>query len=311
MPGTCPRCGGERGDGRWCAACGLDSTPTAPTLPTAEAIDAGARERDFFAANPEREAEGEAMQEAARQKREDARLRATRPKQFDEYVHPGWNTRAACAAVIVVSAVALVDLALGIAHLSILGGESATTWATSNRVDASSERLDAVYLAEVLLYVIASAFFIAWTWRTYANAWALGAQGQRFGNGWAIGGWFVPILAFWRPKQIVNDAWRATDADDPATVREVVWRERPVPFVLTGWWILFLAAAMLNYYAHLDSPDTLSGDRTATAIAVAGSLCRIGSGVLAVMMITRLSLRQRERAVKVAELPPYAPPQAV
>ncbi len=32
---------------------------------------------------------------------------------------------------------------------------------------------------------------------------------RRYGHGWAIGGWFVPILNFWRPMQVVNDVWRA------------------------------------------------------------------------------------------------------
>src|SRR4051812_6696071 len=59
MEGACARCGEDRGEGRWCATCGLDSTPTVATLPTEEAMEAGNRERAWFAANPERERERE------------------------------------------------------------------------------------------------------------------------------------------------------------------------------------------------------------------------------------------------------------
>ena len=65
MGGACPRCGAERGDGRWCATCGLDSRPTAATLPTAEAMDAGNRERAWFSSHPDRAREEAEIREAA------------------------------------------------------------------------------------------------------------------------------------------------------------------------------------------------------------------------------------------------------
>ena len=36
-------------------------------------------------------------------------------------------------------------------------------------------------------------------------------QGLRYGNGWAIGAWFVPILSLVRPKQMANEIWRGSE----------------------------------------------------------------------------------------------------
>jgi Domain of unknown function (DUF4328) len=53
--------------------------------------------------------------------------------------------------------------------------------------------------------------FIAWFSRAYQNIERLGARDLRVKHGGAIWSWFVPILGLIRPKQIMNDIWRASD----------------------------------------------------------------------------------------------------
>jgi hypothetical protein len=52
--------------------------------------------------------------------------------------------------------------------------------------------------------------------RAYRNLPALGAESPRFSSGWAVGAWFVPFLNLVRPKQIMDDIWRASDPALPA-----------------------------------------------------------------------------------------------
>ncbi len=71
--------------------------------------------------------------------------------------------------------------------------------------------------------------------RAYANGPALGLHDPRFGKGWAIGAWFVPILNLFRPKQIANDIWRGSDSALPAHASDS-WYNRPTPVLLAWWW---------------------------------------------------------------------------
>ena len=48
-----------------------------------------------------------------------------------------------------------------------------------------------------------------WMFRAYNNVDAVAPGARRYDGGWAIGSWFVPILNLFRPKQIINDIWRA------------------------------------------------------------------------------------------------------
>jgi Domain of unknown function (DUF4328) len=50
--------------------------------------------------------------------------------------------------------------------------------------------------------------FIVWFYRARKNADGRGWR-QRRGPGWAIGAWFVPVIALWFPYQIMADIWRA------------------------------------------------------------------------------------------------------
>ena len=98
MEGTCARCGEERGDDRWCAVCGLDSTPDAIRLRTGESLDAGAREQAWFNSHPERLEEQRARMESwatTREREELERLGKMRPAAFGEYRDVSWRARLA------------------------------------------------------------------------------------------------------------------------------------------------------------------------------------------------------------------------
>ena len=72
------------------------------------------------------------------------------------------------------------------------------------RVQASAELLSIIDGVRVLALIVTGTVFIVWTRRVYRNLAPLGTS-PRFRPGWAIGGWFVPVLNLWRPKQILND----------------------------------------------------------------------------------------------------------
>ena len=84
--------------------------------------------------------------------------------------------------------------------------------------------------------------FLIWWWRAYSNLPAITGQELRFGRGWAIGAWFVPILNLWRPKQIGNDIWRGGDRSARGN-RD--WTSLPVNQLVHWWCELYVFASVL------------------------------------------------------------------
>jgi hypothetical protein len=74
--------------------------------------------------------------------------------------------------------------------------------------------------------------FLIWFYMARINAEQHGAYMRR-ARGWAIGAWFVPVIALWFPLQIMTDIWRA---NQPAEMR---WQ---TPTLVGWWWACWLLA---------------------------------------------------------------------
>ena len=167
-------------------------------------------------------------------------------------------------------------------------------------IDANDARQTAVGIAQFALLVVAAFIFIRWFHRAYRNLIALGAGELRFTPGWAIGGWFVPILNLWRPKQIANDVWRGSDPTYETGF--LVWRHRGAPAVFAVWWGLFLVANWSSQVALRLSltADDLSQLRNATTAYLVADGTDALAALAAIVVVRRTTARQEERARRVA-----------
>jgi hypothetical protein len=169
------------------------------------------------------------------------------------------------------------------------------------RAAGELEELVAVALIAVLLAI--APVFIVWFHRLYTNLPALGAAELRFGRGWAIGAWFVPLLNLWRPKQIANDIWRASDPQSDAGTGPQ-WQQRPVAGVVHLWWALYLLSNLVNQAVvrFTLTANTAAELRTqAVAEMGAATLDAIAAGV-AMWFVTVLTVRHEQRAALVGSV---------
>jgi hypothetical protein len=73
------------------------------------------------------------------------------------------------------------------------------------------------------------------------NVRAWGTEVRR-GPGWAFGAWFVPIVSWWWPKQMVDDVWRGSHPAVPAgTPIHLV----PKTGLSAAWWVTWLLPGFL------------------------------------------------------------------
>ncbi len=154
--------------------------------------------------------------------------------------------------------------------------------------------------------------------RRFLREMRLAARGLRFAAGWAIGAWFVPILGLVRPKQVLNDIWRASDPDLAAD-DDGSWRRAPVPSVLTWWWLAFLASLIVRAITT-ESVHTLAVMMTfglasrpldqvqpTSGVQSLADLLTVVAGLLALRVVRIITTRQEARAAKRAVLPPRTP----
>ncbi len=172
----------------------------------------------------------------------------------------------------------------------------------------------------LLIGVVSAGVFIAWFFRAYKNLRRLGVQNLRYGDGWAIGAWFIPFFNWVRPKQIANDIWRGSERGADAWWQ---WKQVEVPPLVHWWWALFLGQGLVGYFGqqmvqsgYHDATTSfgslssgLSQMKSGTVIDVLAQLVALGAVVLGINFVSRVTQRLDEiRDDTLAA--PYAPSAA-
>jgi Domain of unknown function (DUF4328) len=172
----------------------------------------------------------------------------------------------------------------------ILDGQTVTL---SEATDADDSVAGAVFFV-VLFAIPVFVLLVLWLWRAYSNVDNLDVGPRRYGRGWAIGAWFVPIANLFIPKQLINDSWRAADRDAPGNRR---WTKLPIKRVSTAWWLTFLVSTLGIRAASVQIGDESIDDmRRIDWLALGASILAVASCVLGIVTVRMITQRQHRRA---------------
>jgi hypothetical protein len=206
------------------------------------------------------------------------------------------------AVIALLGLVILADLVALVADLNQLG--LLTDIRDGRRVNleqlgASDDRVATAGLLQAGSYLACAIAFLIWYGRAYRNLERLGARGLRYGKRWAIAYWFIPIGNLFRPKQVVNDLWRASDPELPATANH--WQDKPVPALFHWWWALWLLSSFVANVAFRQSLTT--AETTEEAVSTATSFVVIDvvdivPAILAIAVVRAITSRQEERRAR-------------
>jgi hypothetical protein len=132
-----------------------------------------------------------------------------------------------------------------------------------------------------LLYAVAvlatGIVFIIWLYRARMNAQALGGRFQRRSPGWAIGGWFCPVVNLWFPYQIVTDVRREADGE-------------PKGYPLHRWWWGFwIATGVAGAQSRFQTGDDVDSLTLATDSAIVEFVLAIPAAILAVFVVRAIT----------------------
>jgi serine/threonine-protein kinase len=168
-----------------------------------------------------------------------------------------------------------------------------------------------VGILQALWFLVSATLFLAWFRRAYANLTPLGARRLRYRPWWALGAWVLPVFSLFRPKQLLNDIWRASDPDLPSDMSDG-WHRRPVSPLLAWWWMAFLASIMVRSITtesvHAAAsvmtlgllPSQLDRFQASADIQVLADLLTVLAGLLALRVIRRTTVRQEQRVARLA-----------
>lgn len=147
--------------------------------------------------------------------------------------------------------------------------------------------------------IVSLVMFIRWFRRAYFNL-HLRAKGLRHTEGWAAGGWFVPIVSLFFPYQIMRDLF---DRMRQVIIAAGIQPAAPASGALVGWWWAFwIISSLVNQAAFRInlSAETLPELQGATMLYIVLGVVEIPLALLALQVVRACSRLEAQ----LAALPP-------
>lgn len=205
------------------------------------------------------------------------------------------SSRATAAVILLGITVGLDLVAVGsdLAEIGLLSRVEAGAVVTMAEAEANDDRQAAIGLLQTAVLIATAIAFLMWLYRVRRNLTALGVKGLRFTPGWSVGWWFVPIMNVFRPFQIVNEAWQASD---PGAAGDDWPSARYAPLI-GGWWVLFVISGFVgNFAARMFlRGDTASELIAASWVYVGSEGLAIPAAILAILLVRGINRRQEEK----------------
>lgn len=205
----------------------------------------------------------------------------------------------------------LLSVCIAVWALALLAGGRMSSLATRLESRSGSwvtleeaKSADSFYLTAGVLQLaaifITGTVFLVWFHRTRVNAEFFNPAGHRKSRGWTIGGWFVPVIALWFPKQIANDIWWSS-------IRS---RERGVGLI-TAWWLLWISSSVFSALSsriaprdgRYDQAAELAELRRTISMGIVSDLLGIAAAVMAILFVRKLTEHQLTTHQTIAVVP--------
>jgi Domain of unknown function (DUF4328) len=161
---------------------------------------------------------------------------------------------------------------------------------TLHEAQRADDTVTAVAAVVAVLYLITGIMWMIWLYRARSNVEAWSPVYQRFGLGWAVGSWLCPVVNLWFPYIITRDV-----LDDTERAPDDRGWDRPRRPLLVVWWLSFVTLFVLGIVESAMNADTLDELDTVTKLEIALIVIRMASGVLALVVLSRVTAAQTER----------------
>lgn len=150
-------------------------------------------------------------------------------------------------------------------------------------------------LLNTALYIIYMVMFIRWFRRAYFNL-HLRAKGLRHTEGWAAGGWFVPIISLFYPYQIMRELF---DRMRQLIAAAGIQPAAPASGALLGWWwAVWIISGLVGQAAFRISlsAETLPELQGATLLDIVLGFVEIPLALLSVQVVRSCSKLEEQLA---------------
>jgi hypothetical protein len=152
------------------------------------------------------------------------------------------------------------------------------------KLEQNDSREQLVGVVTLIVSIISAVAFIQWFRRAYFNLHSL-VPNLTYSEGWAAGSWFVPVIGFFRPYQIMVELYNKTIA---RLVERKLFENQSfdLSFVKV-WWALWIIVSIIGrvVYKFISEAETLDKFIDCTIFSMVESILYIPLSLITIKVI--------------------------
>jgi hypothetical protein len=152
------------------------------------------------------------------------------------------------------------------------------------KLEQNDSREQLVGIVTLIVSIISAVAFIQWFRRAYFNLHSL-VPNLTYTEGWAAGSWFVPVIGFFRPYQIMVELYNKTIA---RLVERKLFENQSfdLSFVKV-WWALWIIVSIIGrvVYKYISEAQTLDKFIDCTIFSMVESILYIPLSLITIKVI--------------------------
>jgi hypothetical protein len=216
-----------------------------------------------------------------------------------------------CILLLANAAVYLLGIVSALAQFGMLNEAASAGVFTAEQARAKVLRDGLIALLSAPVYLITIAFFCLWLHRAYSNLTALANPESHleYSPGWAVGGFFIPVMHLYLPYRATAEIWRKSDPAIRTQDDYMFSAPGTAAFVLL-WWIFWIACLVLDgVYGQLYNSASTPGQLLlVTKMGIVAQAVALVAAVLGALVVHGITRRQDERSKHVVFTPHLPPP---
>ena len=159
------------------------------------------------------------------------------------------------------------------------------------RADDADSLVGVAFFLTLTVTLTIGVLLLIWMWRVAKNRDLAGRTDAKWGPGWTIGGWFIPLASLVIPVLVMQELWRGSDPSQPRAGN--LWRQAKGSALVGWWWVAYLVMT-LRFVSGGDATteSELRRLRATDAVAGFGSLAAVAAAILLIFVVRRITRRQ-------------------
>jgi hypothetical protein len=170
-----------------------------------------------------------------------------------------------------------------------------------DEANASDNRQMFIGLLQTAIYITTIVFFLNWFRRAYANLHRMKIKHLKHSDSWAVWSFFVPIIVFFRPVQIMNEIVSETQHQIRKMDRSYIKKE--IGLWIGLWWTLFILSNFIGKYVLRTAfkTDTLEEMITGSEAVLFSDIMQIPEALLVILIVSRVTKIETKLAKEIKQ----------